>query len=51
MIAVLIVHGGPEPQCFSHAVVDYLSLRMGGVRATAADVPDPMIREKLHCKN
>ena len=47
MIAVSIVHGGPGPQCLSHAVVDYLCRGMGGVRATAADVPDPAIQEKL----
>ena len=25
MIAVSIMHGGPGPQCLSHAVVDYLT--------------------------
>ena len=47
MIAVSIVHGGPGPQCLSHAVADYLCYGMWRVRATVADVPDSTIREKL----
>ena len=47
MIAVSIVHGGPGPQCLSHAVADYLCYGIWKVRATIADVPDPSIREKL----
>ena len=45
MIAVLIVNGGPGPQCFSKAVVDYLC--SGMIKATIVDVPDAEIQQQL----
>ena len=43
MIAVSIVNGGPGPQCFSKAVVDYLC--SGMIKATIVDVPDAEIQQ------
>ena len=48
MIAVSIMHGGPGPQCLSHAVVDYLTYgSMSKVHATISDIPDKDIEEKM----
>jgi len=47
MIAVSIMHGGPGPQCLSHAVVDYLTYGMSKVHATISDIPDKDVKEKM----
>ena len=47
MIAVSIVHGGPGPQCLSHAVVDYITYGMSSTHAGVSDIPNFEVREKL----
>ena len=47
MLALSLVHGGPAPHFFTDAVADYIVYGMSKVRATPADVPDKVIRQKL----
>lgn len=47
MIAVSIMHGGPGPGCFSHAIVDYLTYGLGKVRPTVDDVGDVEIQNHM----
>ena len=47
MIALSIMHGGPGPQCLSHAVVDYIFHGMCKVKASVDDVPDIVVQRKL----
>ena len=48
LFALSIVHGGPGPQCLSHAVVDYFAY---GIHKAHGDVHDPLIREKINKVN
>lgn len=48
IIALSIVHGGPGPQCLSHACVDYLSFGLNKVHPSLDDVHQFSIKEKIN---
>ncbi len=47
IVALSIIHGGPGPQCLSHAVVDYLSYGIHRVHGSLDDISQPVTREKI----
>ena len=47
MLGASIVHGGPAPAFFAHAVADYIIHGLNYVKPKLEDIPDVGIRTKL----